>query len=431
MTSIAIMALFVAELIQNTSTELHVATAERDRLKAEYLAKSGLNLTRLLIAREPQIRQVVAPFYQMLTGRRPPQLNVWDFGDVLLAPFADFENAKAMGLDSGVDFSLMEGIVDTGGTFEVIGVPENAKINLNVPLFFAGDEARRTTAMQLFALLGGYQSPDSPYDIMFSQRDADGHFTTREDIVSAMIDWWDYDEERTVFDPGSATIAVGGSEDDIYSQLRDPYEVKNAPFDSIEELRLVRGVGDDFWATFVEPQPDDPRERKVTIYGSGIVNVNMAPPQVLLARLCSYVTDQPLCQDPLQAAAFIQLINTVRAILPIALFTESKDFINFVTGSSNTGRDLYAMLVAFGSGNPMIGPLLAWTPMQIPADQRAQIESRFLAEASIFTIQSTARVGRAQAKMTVVVNYDRPWVPPPGVSGSLPALGVLHYYRLQ
>jgi general secretion pathway protein K len=431
MTTIAILALFVAELMQNTATELHVTTSERDRLRAEYLAKSGLNLTRLLIAREPQIRQVVAPFYQMLTGRRPPQLNVWDFGDMLLAPFADYENAQAMGLDSGIDFSLMEGIVDTGGTFEIITVPENAKINLNSPLFFAGDEARRTTAMQLFALLGGYQSPDSPYDIMFSQRDADGHFTTREDIVSAVIDWWDYDEQRTVFDPGSASIAVGGSEDDVYGQFRDPYVVKNAPFDSLEELRLVRGVGDDFWATFVEPQPDDPRERKVTIYGSGIVNVNLAPPQVLLARLCSYVTDQPLCQDPLQAAAFIQLINTVRAIIPIVLFTEAKDFIDFVTGSANNGTDLYAMLMTFGSGNPMIAPLMAWTPMQISADQRPQIESRFLAEASIFTIQSTARVGRAQARMTAVVNYDKPWTPPPGVPGTLPALGVLHYYRLQ
>ena len=58
---IAIMAVFVADLIESTTTDFHVATAERDRLKAEYLAKSGLNLTRLLIGHEKEIRAIVTP----------------------------------------------------------------------------------------------------------------------------------------------------------------------------------------------------------------------------------------------------------------------------------------------------------------------------------------------------------------------------------
>ena len=427
-TSLAILAVFVAELIESTTTDLHIATAERDRVKAEYLAKSGINLTRLLIAREPEIRKVIAPFYQMLAGRPPPQLNIWDFADTLLAPFADFNNAKSMVEDTGVDFSMMEGIKDTGGTFELVTVPENSKMNVNSPLFLIGTEASRSTAMQLFGLLGGYQSPDSPYDPMFSQRDPDGQFTTRLDIVSDMIDWWDPDQQRTVFDPGNGTVGLGGSEDDVYGQFRDPYVVKNAPFDSLEELRLVRGVGDDFWATFVEPSPDDPRDRKITIYGSGIVNVNLAPPEVLLARLCSFVTDQVLCNSIDQARAFVQLFNTVRSVIPLALFTTPKDFLDFVTGgSSGGGKNMYAALIGFLGKD---SPLMAWTPMQIAADQRKQIEDRFLTEASIFTIQATGRVGKAQAKVSVVVNFDKAWVPPPGAAGSLPALGVLHHYRI-
>jgi general secretion pathway protein K len=426
-TSVAILAVFVAELIENAATDLHVATAERDRVKAEYLAKSGINLTRLLIAREPQIRGgAIGMFYQMLTGRPAPQLNVWDFADTLLAPFADYSGAKDMNEETGIDFGMMQGIRDTGGTFEVIAVPENSKINVNSPLFLSGPDAKRSIAMQLFALLGGNQSPDSPYDPMFSQRDADGQFTTRLDIVSDVIDWWDVDEQRDTFDPGAKTIATGGSEDDVYHTFRDPYVVKNAPLDSLEELRLIRGVGDDFWATFVEPNPDDPRDRKVTIYGSGIVNVNMAPPDVLLSRLCSFVTDQVLCNNQAQQVSFVALVNTVRAIVPIAAFSTPKDFIDFMTGSSNDGKNIFALL------SKMAPPeLMAWTPMQIPANQRTQIESRFLTEASIFTIQSTARVGKAQARVSVVVNFDKPWVPPPGVAGSLPALGVLHHYRVQ
>ncbi|MFI5306618.1 MAG: general secretion pathway protein GspK [Polyangiales bacterium] len=425
--AITVLAVFVADLMESAVTEFHVAESERDRLKAEYLAKSGANLTRLLIAREPDIRRLAAPIYQMLIGRPPPQLNVWDFASTLLAPFANLKDAKTMTQQSGVDFSLMKGVKDTGGTFEVLTVPENGKINLNAPLFFTGDEARRSIAMQLFALLGGYQSPESPYDPMFSARDPDGHYTTRLDIVSDMIDWWDPDDQRTVFDPGSASITVGGSEDNIYAQYPEPYLVKNAPFDSLEELRLIRGVSDDFWATFVEPKADDPRARKVTIYGSGAVNVNMAPPEVLLARLCSFVTNQPLCRDPGQAASFIMLFNTARMIIPIALFSGPEDFVNFVTASPSRGMDMYAILQSFLKDSP----LMAWTPMVIPPELKPQIMNMFLTEASIFTIQSTGRVGRAQAKLTMIVNFDKAWVPPPGVAGVLPPLGVTHYYRIE
>jgi general secretion pathway protein K len=428
--AIAVMAVFVTDLIENTSSELHIATGERDRLKAEYLARSGLNLTRLLIAAEPAIRQVVAMPYQMVVGRRPPQLNVWDFADTLLAPFADYESAKALGAESGIDFNVMGGVKDTGGTFEVITVPENSKINLNSPLFFSGDDGRTSTAMQLFALLGGYQSPESPYDPMFSALDPDGHYTTRLDIVSNMIDWWDDDEQRTVFDPGSAKVTSGGSEDNIYGQLADSYGIKNAPFDSIDELRLIRGVGDDFWSTFVESDPDDPKSRKVTIYASGAVNVNLAAPEVLLARLCSFVSQQqqPLCNQPTQVMAFIELFRTARAMLPIPLFSTPDDFLNFVSGTPTQGIDLYAALKGLlGEGSL----LMAWQPLVIAADQRRLLAGKFLTDASIFTIQATGRVGRSTAKMTLVVNFDRSWTPPKGVPGSLPSLGVPHYFRLE
>lgn len=440
MAAVTIMAVFVAELMENTSTDFHVATAERDRLKAEYLAKSGINLNRLLIAREPQIRQVVGlllqPVYQ---GAKPPQLNVWDFSDLLLGPFADPQGKDALTEETGIDFSQMEGIIDTGGTFEVITVPENGKINLSKPLFFTGDDARKSIAEQLFALTGGYQSPDSPYDPMFAARDPDGHFTTRLDIVSAMIDWWDEDEQRTVFDPGTqgkATIAAGGSEDDIYGQYADPYRIKNAPFDSIEELRMVRGVGDDFWATFIDGTTDDPRERKVTVYASGAVNVNQAKPEVLLSRLCSFLSTEPLCNNEVQYRAFVTLFNTLRGIIPVPVFPTPQSFLDFVSGGAGKsgtkaqGPDLYALLNGYLTAMGMAETMMLWQPVTIPPELRDAVLSKFLVEAQIFTIQSTARVGRAQAKMSLVINFDPRWTPPPGVAGRPPALGVAHHYRL-
>ena len=48
--SIAIMTVMLTEFQDEATSELSAALADRDALKAEYLAKSGVNLWRLLIA---------------------------------------------------------------------------------------------------------------------------------------------------------------------------------------------------------------------------------------------------------------------------------------------------------------------------------------------------------------------------------------------
>jgi general secretion pathway protein K len=425
LTVIAMISVFVADLSQNTSTAFQMAVSERDRMKAEYIARSGLNLTRLLIAKEPQIRQIVAPIYSMMLGHGPPQINVWAFADSILKPFANYKGAKAQGAGMGIDFSKMTGIKDTGGTFEIKTISENSMINLNKPLFYVGDEARTSIAMQLYALMGGYQS-NSQYDTMFQKVDGDGQLTSRLDIVSAAIDWWDDDEQRTVFDPGGARVTSAGREDDLYSRLTDPYRVKNAPYDSLEELRLIRGFNDDFWATFIQPDPDDPASRRVTIYGSGAVNPNEARAEVLWSRVCSFVSTQGLCQDPTQRMAFVQLFDTARAMLPIALFEKSDDFLNFVSGKGGV-KDLYPMLKTLLGQN---SPLLMWQPIVIPQDKLQSMRGAFVTAARIFTIVATGRVGKSSVRINTVINFDENWTPPPLTIGKMTPLGIFHRYRM-
>jgi len=437
-TAIAILTVVLADMHESTSTAYAISVTNRDRIKAEYMAKSGLNLTRLLVAKEPAIRQVVTPFYQALVGRPPPQLPIWTMADDLLRPFCDYEATQRM--NTGIDFRAADGLGDTGAKCEIISFAENSKINVNAPLNFTGDTARRSISMQLFAMMGGYQSP-SPYDPLFQNLDRDGQLTSRLDVVSSLIDWWDFDTDRTVFDPGRSTVETGGSEEDLYRRLDDSYEPKNAPFDSLEEIRLVRGVGDDFYATFVEPEPDDPSARIVTIYGSGAVNPNEAPPQVLLARLCSYVESQPLCTDPVQAASFVQLLNTVRSLIPVPFFTRVSDFLGFVEGRGGP-RDLYPMLQGFlGPNNPLL-----FTPVTIPAARRTEIDNSFVTAARILTVDVTGLAGcrywneeegyceggyRGRVRLNTVMNFHELWTPPPPNAGGMPGLGIYHYYRVE
>lgn len=440
--TITILAVVLADMHESTATSYALAQTQEDRLKAEYLARSGISLTRMIIGAEPQIRQVVGPVYQAMVGRPPPQLPVWSYANDLLQPFCNYEAARGMREVTGVDFSAAEGIGNTGGRCELVSFAENSKLNLNEPLHMDGDPARLNVAQLVFAMTGGYQSP-SPYDALFERRDADGQLTSRLDIVSALIDWWDTDTQRTVFDPGASTVnSNAGAEDDIYRSFRDPYKVKNAPFDSLEELRYVRGVGDDFWATFVEPDPDDPTQRSITVYGSGKVNPNESDPRVLLARTCSILVDQTLCRDPLEAEKFILLLTQVRQMAPLPWFGRVDDYVSFLQGRGGP-TELYPVLQMFlGPENPLL-----FTPITVSREALAAFHRVLVFGAAIITVQSTGLVGNCpsdeatgeedagigrctRVRIRTVLNFDDRWTPPPPNAGAMPRMGVVHHWRV-
>lgn len=426
-TTVAILAVMLTDMHETTGTAFAVSTSQRDALQAEYMAKSALNLTRLLIAKEPEVRQFVDPLYRAATGRPSPQLPVWNFVGELLSPFCTPEDQRDTLMQLGIDFGDTVGFDDLPGECQVVAVSENGKVNVNDPLFLDGERARNNVATQLFSLTGG-QLPASPYDSLFNQEDETGTLTTRIDLITAVIDWWDQDIQRTDFDPGAAQTRTGGTgaEDDSTYQLRDDgYRNKNAAFDSLQELRLVRGFTDDFWATFVEPIPNDPKSRIMTIYASGLVNINEANPQVLLGRICSYAPEVSLCTDSIEGLKFTQILTTIRQLIPIPLFSRPTDLINFVEGKGSD-KDLYGMLTGFlGEDSELI-----FVPIEIPEGQRTPLARSLATSAQIFTIQATGLVGRSQIRIESVVNFHARWVPPPPNSGRMPGLGVFHYYRM-
>jgi general secretion pathway protein K len=427
-TAVAILGIMLVDMHQSTGTAFAVSTAQRDALQAEYLAKSATNLTRLLISQEPKLRQFVAPFYRMAVGKSPPQLPVWKFANELLAPFCTPEEDRDSLMSLGIDFGDTTGFDELPGGCEVVAASENSKINVNKPLMLSGDMAKSNLAVQVFALTGGYQPPGGPYDFIFSGLDPDGNITTRLDLVSALIDWWDSDTQLTDFDPGEGEVrsSSSGSENaTIYQLYDDPYRPKNAPFDSLQELRLVRGFTDDFWAAFVEPIPDDPESRRMTIYSSGMINVNEADPLTLLARICSVAGELSLCTDEGQSMKFVQVLKTVKSLIPIPLFAKPNDFVDFLQGKGE-GKALYPMLQGFlGDGNELL-----FAPVTLTEEQSRALRNTLTTSGDIFTIVATSTVGRSKVEIESVVNFNSRWVPPPPNAGTMPGLGVFHYYRV-
>lgn len=83
-------------------------------------------------------------------------------------------------------------------------------------------------------------------------------------IASAIIDWVDADNE----------LLVNGAEDFYYLGRSPAYECKDGPFESVEELLLVRGM---------TPEILERIRAQVTVFGEGAVNLNTADAAVLSA----------------------------------------------------------------------------------------------------------------------------------------------------
>jgi general secretion pathway protein K len=75
-------------------------------------------------------------------------------------------------------------------------------------------------------------------------------------IVDSILDWVDTDD----------LTHLNGAEDKYYETLPEPYKVKNAPFHSVEELALVRGV---------TPEIFESIRNDITVYGNNQININI------------------------------------------------------------------------------------------------------------------------------------------------------------
>jgi len=335
--ALVVLTVFLTELQQETSVAFSSAISARQRLKAEYNARSGINLGRLLIAAEPTLRNNIksSPLALLLGGQKVPQIPLWNFADQLLAPYncpdsaADFQNF------TGVDLSTAEaiGLGEEGGCFELVMVDENAKLNVNTAA--RGDViSRLTVARQLMGLM---QPPQ--YAPLFQERDGDDQFSTAQQICSAIIDWADYDQEVEPCDLGDQATNAG-AEDNFYQSIGLPYIRKNAAFDSLEELRLVRGMSDRFWSTFVDPDPRDPQKRVITVWGESKLNINSANAQTLYGMACAYAVEgTPMCTDPEQAQKFLTFVTLAKGFtMGAPVFNKGSQFLAMMEGKGSKGE---------------------------------------------------------------------------------------------
>lgn len=445
--AITVLTVFLTELQEETSSELSAALADRDSLRAEYYARSAVNLSRLLIASEPTIRKAVGPMLSMLGGGgTPPQIPIWKFSDMVLGPFNDQLGVSSFAGLTGADPTAGKNLGLTGGgRFELKIIDEESKINLNR----AADDVAIGTQLQVAGQLMGLMAPQQ-YNPLFEARDADNQFSDRTTLCSALIDWVDSGDRLFSCDASANSGAASGVEDSFYESLGLGYRRKNAALDSLDEIRLIRGMSDDFWATFVDPESNDPEKRLVTVWGrpGSAVNVSTASPQTLLALTCAPDAARPdtkLCNNLEQAAAFLSALTLLKGVIPGGLlFPTKSDFFAAVTQANKPmiGAAIGQMLKSMG-----VEPVAFKSPTEFK--KTISQETKFLSIYAEGVVPGNKRETRVRIHAVVDLSGAKPPQdltapqPPQGSGGSTAApesawetavrsnpAGTIVYYRI-
>jgi general secretion pathway protein K len=419
--ALAVLTVMLTEFQDEASAEFGNATAERDALKAEYAARSAVNLGRLLIAAEPTMRKSLGFILAAAFGSAP-QLPVWEYSDAILGAFNDTERQKSFAAMSAVDLGQGKNLGLPGASFDLLIVDEDSKLNVNIPAR-GGYPPQRLLAQEL---LGVIASPQ--YDPMFEQRDADGNFSDRMAICSALVDWTDPDQDLFNCDLQNYTAQSASAEDSYYELLKRPYHRKNAAFDSFEELHLVRGMSDEFWSTFVDPEPDNPRKRVFTVWSQGKLNLNTANGQTLLGLVCAYATPETspcLDKDPGQASSLIFMRDMMLSFAPGLPIVSPDLFIKILmgkAGGSTGSKGTTGTTGATGGSGSMIANLIGmlmpgFKPINF-GGQEGKLKENLVQESKVFSFYATGRVKsgkrETQVRIHAVVDYRN--APPPGVS---------------
>ena len=407
LSTLTVLAVMLTEFQQETSVELGSALAERDALQAEYAARSGIALTRLVIAAEPTVRKALLPLLMIAGMGNTQQIPIWEHADALLGLFNDEASAKAFGTLIGGIFDQTKGLGLPGARFEVTVVDEDSKLNFN---FAARGTApsRIVVATEFLSLVGSPQ-----YDKLFSERDEQGNFNDRRTICAALIDWTDPDTEADPCTPQAMTATQTGAEDSYYEMLKVPYSRKNAAFDSLQEMHLVRGFGDEFWSTFVDPDPDDPERRNVTVWGSDKMNINTASGVNIMALVCGYLEgDSPACSDPVIRAKVISLVEMLRSVIQgVPMFHSASQFIKYLRHDA----------AKEGSTDPFdLGTLLQSLGIPSIKVKESQLKDRIKVKSDVFSIYAKGLVksGKRETRTRIHAVVDFRGAPPPGQARS-------------
>lgn len=231
--SVALMAVLIGGFAFDSHVEGRITYYYRNRTKADYLAKSGIEVARMLMIKQAEVDD-------MDEDEEPAEDDRW------------FDAAKLLSQGQRVD-----GWVEPLGEGEIVLsiVPEDSRRNVNQL-----DEEDWERILDV---------GNVPEDLW-------------PEIIESFADW---------VDSNNRPLTDGAETEDYYATLDPPYAAKNGPLDTVGELLLVKGFSravlfggplEDIEDEQGAPWMLSGIEDLLTTYGSGKVNINAATQRVLM-----------------------------------------------------------------------------------------------------------------------------------------------------
>jgi general secretion pathway protein K len=189
---LGILSMFVLAFAFEMHLQSRIVSSWRKRIKADYLARAGIELARMALLETDD-----------------PDINNTD-KSIYLSKGADQQvRSAALALSDGASAQINRKLGD--GLITVSIKPENSAMNFNSMIYPKDRQLTYDTWNPFFKQINVPREK-------------------RDKLVDCLIDWVDKNE----------LTHLNGAETEYYQTLQPPYEAKNAKFDTIDELMLVK-----------------------------------------------------------------------------------------------------------------------------------------------------------------------------------------------
>lgn len=194
------------------------AYLSRDYAQAEMLVESGVEAVRLILAQPPAIRDGAGGVYSnpglFQAASVIPGVEAFERGNFTIITSASDETGQMTGIRYGLQ-------------------NESSRLNLNVLTILEESGGPLVAAMSLLGATGEEASDqEATTSDNLARSLLMGLPGMTVEVADGILDFLDEDDEPREY----------GAESEYYLALPSPYNAKNGPLDSVEELLLCRGV---------------------------------------------------------------------------------------------------------------------------------------------------------------------------------------------
>lgn len=237
---VGILAVLTWSFAFDAHIESRITIFYKNRIKAQYLARSGIEIAKMLILRSEKLQKTTS---RTTTDEEKRKEERWD----------EYARNLAEGLPvRQVKEKLGDGVV----IVDIVSEPSRRNINR----LGDTDMEKKENLERIFDVAG---VPEEKWS----------------SLIDVFLDWTDPDEVQR----------VEGAESDFYLNFEDkPYRAKNAPLDTVEELLMIRGFSRPILEGGLLREDNDENglelsgmQDLLTTYGDGKVDINAATERVM------------------------------------------------------------------------------------------------------------------------------------------------------